>query len=156
MDGPSAQKPAPQKEQQPNSDTEEEDIEVGEPKTKKIKLGEKEESIKKKLGKSKIEKRKLSDKEEQEEKEEEPVLKHIKVDEDISFDISMSSPKIQKKKVKEKVKVENKKEPKLVKKDSANLKTKVTTEKPKKKIRKDKSRRTRMSGSNTRSTNIQL
>ena len=116
-------------------------------------MGSNEDQAKKKVGKSKIEKRKLSDKDEKQE-EEEPIVKHIKVDEEISFDISMSSPQVPKKKSTVKGKSEIK--PKLAKKNLANLKTKGTTEKPKKKIRKDKSRRTRMSGSNTRSTNVQL
>jgi len=101
------------------------------------------------------EKRKLDNKVVNKEGEE-PATKHIKVDEEISFDISMLTPKAQKKKSLKNVSPECKKEQKVVKKDGNSLKTKTTTEKNKKKIRKDKSRRTRLSGSNTRSTNIQL
>merc|ERR1712233_34233 len=125
---------------------------MGEPKSKKIKLGSKDELSKKTAVSSKLEKRKLHDKEIV--KDDEPTIKHLKVDDDISFDISSLSPKVLKKKAIAKGKVENK--TKVSKKNIARVKTKGSLEKAKKKIRKDKSRRTRMSGSNTRSTNIQL
>merc|ERR1712173_409661 len=148
-------KTAAPKEKNSNSDTEEEgetSSRSGEPKSKKIKLGSKDELSKKTAVSSKLEKRKLHDKEIV--KDDEPTIKHLKVDDDISFDISSLSPKVLKKKAITKGKAENK--TKVSKKNIARVKTKGSLEKAKKKIRKDKSRRTRMSGSNTRSTNIQL
>jgi len=141
------------KEKNTHSDTEEEEISAHEqePKSKKIKLGSKE-TLNKTAGSSKVEKRKLNDKETT--KDDEPIIKHVKVDDDISFDISSLTPKVSKKKLVGKNKSEIK--PKILKKSGASLKTKGGTDKVKKKIRKDKSRRTRMSGSNTRSTSIQL
>ena len=123
------------KEQKPSSDTEEEEIKV-EPISKKIKLGVKEETLKINSGKQMKEKRKLDNKVVNKEGEE-PATKHIKVDEEISFDISMLTPKAQKKKSLKNVSPECKKEQKVVKKDGNSLKTKTTTEKNKKKIRKD-------------------
>merc|ERR1712083_642654 len=145
-------KPVALKEKNTHSDTEDEETSTHErePKSKKIKLGSKE-TLNKTAGEPKVEKKKLNDRETT--KDDEPIIKHIKVDEDISFDISSLTPKVSKKKL---VGKKSEIKPKVSKKSGASLKTKVGIDKVKKKIRKDKSRRTRMSGSNTRSTSIQL
>merc|ERR1712013_970497 len=145
-------KPVAHKEKNINSETEEEESDPElEPNSKKIKLGSKE-TLNKTAISSKVEKRKLNDKETA--KDDEPIIKHVKVDDDISFDISSLTPQVTKKKLVGKNKSDFK--PKITKKNGTSLKTKGGTDKVKKKIRKDKSRRTRMSGSNTRSTSIQL
>merc|ERR1712013_462078 len=90
-------KPVAHKEKNINSETEEEESDPElEPNSKKIKLGSKE-TLNKTAISSKVEKRKLNDKETT--KDDEPIIKHVKVDDDISFDISSLTPQVTKKKL---------------------------------------------------------